>query len=182
MKGQNLSGLWIQMVSPEGANCVFPDIRPGIIVACHGEGGWGMRQTVSFITLGVRDLSRSRGFYQALGWTESLSSQESIAFFNVGTVIFGLFQRENLADDANIPSEGSGFPGFSLAHNVESEEAVVRTLNEAVAAGATLVRSAEKVFWGGFRGYFADLDGFLWEVCWNPFFPLDERGYVQLPS
>ena len=141
-----------------------------------------MRQSLSFVTLGVRDLSRSRAFYQALGWKESSSSQAEIAFFNVGTVVFGLFQREALAEDANVPSGGSGFPGFTLAHNVESEAAVVRTLDEAVAAGAKLVRLAEKVFWGGFRGYFTDPDGFLWEVCYKPFFPLDEHGHVRLPA
>jgi len=80
------------------------------------------------------------------------------------------------------PSAGSGFPGFTLAHNVESEAAVDRLLAEAVAAGGRLVRRAGKVFWGGYRGYFADPDGFLWEVCWNPFFPLDERGRVRLPE
>ena len=63
-----------------------------------------------------------------------------------------------------------------------SEAAVDRLLAEAVAAGGRLVRPAGKVFWGGYRGYFADPDGFLWEVCWNPFFPLDEQGHVKLPE
>ena len=112
-----------------------------------------MRQIANFVTLGVRDLSRSRVFYQALGWKESSSSPAEVAFFNAGTVVFGLFQREALAEDANVSSEGSGFPGFTLAHNVESEEAVVRTLEEAVAAGARLVRPAEKVFWAEWNNF-----------------------------
>ncbi len=141
-----------------------------------------MKQTLSFITLGVTDLARSRAFYRALGWKESSASKEEIAFFKAGSVVFGLFQREALADDANVASAGSGFQGFTMAHNVPSEADVARTLDEAVAAGATLVRPGEKVFWGGFRGYFADPDGFLWEVCWNPFFPLDEQGHVHLPE
>lgn len=141
-----------------------------------------MKQIVSFITLGVADLTRSRSFYKALGWQESSGSQAEIAFFKAGSVVFGLFQREALAEDANVQPAGSGFQGFTLAHNVESEETVIKTLQEAVAAGATLTRPAEKVFWGGFRGYFADPDGFLWEVCWNPFFPLDSHGHVQLPK
>lgn len=141
-----------------------------------------MKQTVSFITLGVADLSRSRRFYRALGWQESSSSQEAIAFFNAGTVVFGLFQREALAEDAGVAPAGSGFPGFTLAHNVDSEEAVLHTLEEAISVGATLIRPAEKVAWGGFRGYFADPDGFLWEVCHNPFMPLDEQGHVRLPA
>jgi len=141
-----------------------------------------MKQIVSFITLGVTDLARSRAFYKALGWHESSGSQAEIAFYQAGSVVFGLFQRDALAEDANVPAAGSGFQGFTLAHNVESEEAVIRTLEEAVAVGATLARPAEKVFWGGFRGYFADPDGFLWEVCFNPFFPLDAQGHVQLPA
>ena len=140
-----------------------------------------MNQTISFITLGVSDLARSRAFYKALGWQESSASQAAIAFFQVGSVAFALFQREALAEDASVSATGSGFAGFTLAHNVPSEAAVIATLNEAVAVGATLVRPADKVFWGGFRGYFADPDGFLWEVCFNPFMPLDADGMVRLP-
>ncbi len=140
-----------------------------------------MKQTISFITLGVSDLARSRAFYKALGWQESSASQAAIAFFQVGSVAFALFQRETLAEDASVAAAGSGFAGFALAHNVPTEAAVIATLEEAVAAGATLVRPADKVFWGGFRGYFADPDGFLWEVCFNPFMPLDADGMVRLP-
>lgn len=140
-----------------------------------------MQQTISFITLGVADLARSRAFYKRLGWRESSASQEAVAFFQAGSVAFALFQREALAEDASVAAAGSGFAGFSLAHNVPSEAAVVSTLDEAVAAGATLVRPADKVFWGGFRGYFADPDGFLWEVCFNPFIPLDADGFIKLP-
>ena len=141
-----------------------------------------MKQAISFVTLGVGDLARSRRFYAALGWKESSSSNADIAFFQAGSVAFALFQREALAEDADVAAQGSGFSGVTLAHNVESEEAVVNTIAEAVAAGATLVRPADKVFWGGFRGYFADPDGFLWEVCWNPFVTLDSEGHVQLPA
>ena len=140
-----------------------------------------MNQTISFITLGVSDLARSRAFYKALGWQESSASQAAIAFFQVGSVAFALFQREALAEDASVSATGSGFAGFTLAHNVPSEAAVIATLNEAVAVGATLVRPADKVFWGGFRGYFADPDGFLWEVCFNPFISFDADGMVRLP-
>ena len=141
-----------------------------------------MKQTISFVTLGVSDLTRSRKFYAALGWKESSGSSADVAFFQAGTVAVSLFPREALAEDANVAPQGSGFPGFTLAHNVESEAAVLSTLAEAVAAGATLARPADKAFWGGFRGYFADPDGYLWEVCWNPFFPLDSEGHVQLPE
>ena len=141
-----------------------------------------MRQNISFITLGVADLARSRAFYAELGWRESSGSQAEVAFFDAGGVVFALFGRAALAEDAGMPAAGSGFPGFALAHNVASEEAVDRLLAEAAALGATIVQPAGKVFWGGYCGYFADPDGFLWEVCWNPFFPLDEQGRVSLPA
>ncbi len=141
-----------------------------------------MKQAISFITLGVRDLARSRAFYAALGWRESSGSEAAVAFFQAGSTAFALFAREALAADANVPPAGSGFPGFTLAHNVASEEAVAATLREAVAAGARLVRAGEKAPWGGLRGYFADPDGFLWEVCFNPFFPLDKDGFIRLPA
>ncbi|WP_153131184.1 VOC family protein [Dechloromonas hortensis] len=139
-----------------------------------------MQQQIHFITLGVADLARSRAFYKALGWQESSASQEAIAFYQAGSLAFALFQREALAEDANVPPAGSGFAGFTLAHNVESEAAVLALLEEAVAAGATLVRPADKVFWGGFRGYFADPDGFLWEACYNPFVTLEADGSLRL--
>jgi uncharacterized protein len=140
-----------------------------------------MKQTISFITLGVRDLARSRQFYQALGWHESSGSQDAVAFFQVGNVAFALFGQTDLAADAGVSADGSGFPRFTLAHNVESEAAVDATLLEAAVAGGRLVLAGERAPWGGYRGYFADPDGFLWEVCHNPFIPLDEDGFVQLP-
>ncbi len=141
-----------------------------------------MKQAISLITLGVGGLARSRAFYRALGWRESSASQAEVAFYQVGSVAFALFARDALAEDAGVPPQGSGFPGFSLAHNVPSEAAVDATLREAVTAGGRLVRAGEKAPWGGYRGYFADPDGFHWEVCFNPFFPLDENGFVQLPE
>ena len=141
-----------------------------------------MKQTISFITLGVADLSRSRAFYAALGWHESSGSQPEVAFYCAGSVAFALYGRAALADDAGVAPAGSGFPGFTLAHNVASRDEVVATIDAAVAAGARCVRVAETAPWGGYRGYFADPDGFLWEVCWNPFFPLDADGFVQLPA
>ena len=140
-----------------------------------------MRQTISFITLGVSNLQTSRSFYQRLGWQESAASKEEIAFYQVGTTGFALFQREALAEDAKVPSIGQGFPRFTLAHNVTTEADVDATLTEAEQAGATITRPGDKAFWGGYRGYFTDPDGFIWEVCYNPFFPLDDLGHIQLP-
>ena len=141
-----------------------------------------MRQTISFITLGVADLAHSRAFYAALGWRESSGSQPSIAFYAAGTVAFALYERAALAEDAGVEPAGSGFAGFTLAHNVGSADEVIATLDAAVTAGARRARAPETAPWGGFRGYFADPVGYLWEVCWNPFFPLDTDGFVQLPA
>ena len=141
-----------------------------------------MRQTISFVTLGVADLERSRRFYSALGWRESSASQPAVAFFQAGSVAFALFGRDALAGDAGVPTTGSGFSGVTLAHNVAGEAEVDATLAEAVAAGGRLVLAGARAPWGGFRGYFADPDGFLWEVCHNPFFRLDEQGFVRLPE
>ena len=141
-----------------------------------------MRQTISFVTLGVADLERSRRFYRALGWRESSASQPAVAFFQAGSVAFALFGRADLAADAGVAAQGSGFPGFTLAHNVASATEVDALLGEAVAAGGRLVSAGNEAPWGGYRGYFADPDGFLWEVCFNPFFPVDEAGFIHLPA
>ncbi|WP_041921590.1 VOC family protein [Hyphomicrobium denitrificans] len=137
---------------------------------------------VTFITLGVRDIGRSRKFYEALGFKASSASQPSVTFFDAGGVVLALFGRDALAEDASVPADGSGFSGFALAHNVNSEADVDRTLSEAVAAGAKLLKPGQKVFWGGYSGYFSDPDGHLWEVAYNPFMPLDGDGRPTLPE
>jgi hypothetical protein len=127
---------------------------------------------ISLITLGVSDLGRSRRFYKdGLGLPEHEAGGENVAFFELNGTWLSLYPRHLLAEDAKIPAEGSGFGGFSLAQNRPSKEEVDATLREAIAAGAKLVKPAEDVFWGGYSGYFADPDGFLWEVAWNPFMP-----------
>ncbi len=132
-----------------------------------------MKPRISLITLGVADLPRSRAFYERLGFAARQESTEDIAFMDTANgLVLALFPREKLAEDAHADSTGSGFPGFTLAHNVASPEEVDAVLAEAVAAGATLQKPGQKVFWGGYSGYFADPDGFLWEVAHNPFMDL----------
>ncbi|MDH3582960.1 MAG: VOC family protein [Phycisphaerae bacterium] len=127
-----------------------------------------MQPRISMITLGVDDLARSIAFYEAgLGFPR-MDSSPDIAFFTLSGTWLGLYGRGALAEDAMVPAEASGFPGFALAHNVSSEAEVEQVLEEAVAAGATLVKPAQKVFWGGYSGYFKDPDGYLWEVAHNP--------------
>ncbi|WP_070988897.1 VOC family protein [Halofilum ochraceum] len=129
-----------------------------------------MKPRISMITLGVRDLAQSVHFYeQGLGLPR-MESPPEVAFFTLNGSWLGLYGRESLADDAGVPAGGTGFAGFTLAHYVDSEAAVDELLERAVSVGATLIKPARKVFWGGYSGYFADPDGYLWEVAHNPFF------------
>lgn len=128
-----------------------------------------MQPRISMITLGVHDLERSVRFYeQGLGLPR-MESPPEVAFFTLNGSWLGLYGREALAADAGVPAQGSGFAGIALAHNLGSEAEVDELIAQAVAAGATLAKAPEKVFWGGYSGYFADPDGYLWEVAHNPF-------------
>jgi hypothetical protein len=136
-----------------------------------------MKPRISMITLGVTDLERSIRFYeQGLGLPR-MESPPEVAFFTLNGSWLGLYGRESLAEDAGVPPEGSGFSGIAIAHNVGSESAVDEVLEQAVSAGAKLMKPPQKVSWGGYSGYFADPDGYLWEVAYNPLFwvgPKDE--------
>lgn len=129
-----------------------------------------MKPRISMITLGVRDLAAAIEFYeQGLGLPR-MDSPPQVAFFTLNGSWLGLYGREALAEDAQISPAGEGFEGFALAHNVGSEEEVDAVIAQAVGAGATLVKQPQHVFWGGYSGYFKDLDGHLWEVAHNPLF------------
>ncbi|MCK5190216.1 MAG: VOC family protein [Methylococcales bacterium] len=136
-----------------------------------------MKPRISMITLGVNDLEKSVKFYnEGLGFPKMDSSPE-VAFFTLNGSWLGLYGREALAEDAMVSSDGNGFNGFTLAHNVASEAEVDQVIEQALSAGATLAKPAQKVFWGGYSGYFKDPDGYLWEVAHNPLFwigPKDE--------
>ena len=129
-----------------------------------------MKPRISMITLGVRDLEQSVRFYvQGLGLPR-MDSPPEVAFFTLNGSWLGLYGRETLAEDVGVSADGSGFAGFTIAHNVNSDAEVDELLAQAVAAGAKLVKPAKHVFWGGYSGYFADPDGYLWEVAHNPHF------------
>ena len=133
-----------------------------------------MEPRISIITLGVTDLPRSVEFYRdGLGLTLLDENTESIAFFKNRGTWLSLYPRDALADDAGVPTEGSGFSGVTLAHNVRTRGEVDRLLDVAVDAGATLVKAAADTFWGGYSGYFADPEGYLWEIAWNPHFQIE---------
>jgi predicted lactoylglutathione lyase len=127
-----------------------------------------MDQRLSLITLAVADLARARGFYeQGLGWTP-LQAMDEIAFYQLPGLAFGLFERKALEADANRRIDGA-FSGIALAINQRSREDVDALFAQAKAAGGEILKAAEETSWGGYSGYFADLDGHTWEVAHNPF-------------
>ena len=135
---------------------------------------------ISLVTLGVEDVARATAFYEKLGWTKSSASQDSVTFIQLKGTVLGLFSREALAHDAQVENTPKGFSGVTLAHNVTSERGVHAVFKFALSCGATEIKKPEKVFWGGYSGYFADPDGHLWEIAYNPFFPLNAEGHVIL--
>ena len=130
-----------------------------------------MEPRISFVTLGVRDLPSATRFYtETLGLAPRQTGPE-ITFIELGRTWLALYPRHLLAADAGVPDDGQGFAGFALAHNVRSPAAVDELLEAVAAGGGRIVKAARKTDWGGYAGYFADPDGFLWEVAWNPEFP-----------
>jgi catechol 2,3-dioxygenase-like lactoylglutathione lyase family enzyme len=139
-----------------------------------------MEQRMSLVTLGVADLRRARRFYETgLGWKASFASDD-VVFYETGGPIIGLFGRRELAADAQIEDDESTFGGIALAHNVRSRDEVDTVLAEAAAAGAAILKSGEETPWGGYSGYFADLDGHLWEVAHNPAWTIGADGAVRM--
>jgi catechol 2,3-dioxygenase-like lactoylglutathione lyase family enzyme len=130
-----------------------------------------MEPRLSFVTLGVKDLERATRFYEEVLRLPRRPAPPTVSFFELGRTWLALYPRDLLAADAGVPAEGSGFAGFALAHNVRSPEEVDRLLAEAAAGGGRVVKPGQRSDWGGYTGYFADPEGFLWEVAWNPDFP-----------
>ncbi|WP_062289157.1 VOC family protein [Demequina phytophila] len=136
---------------------------------------------VSFVTLGVADLARARAFYEAWGWKVA-SAEGDIVFFQANGTVIGLFGLADLAEDQGRPGAALGVGAMTLAQNYPTEAEVDAVFEEALAAGATLLKRPEKVFWGGYSGYVADPDGHVWELAMNPFSPPEADGSVVLGS
>ena len=140
-----------------------------------------MKQRINIISLGVNDLARSVKFYsEGLGWKKSSASEGNIVFFQLGGLVMALYPKNLFEEDATVPFNKDGYSPFSLAYNTQSEKEVDEVIAKAVESGATLIKPAQKVFWGGYSGYFADPDGFLWEVAYASFFEFDENLNLKL--
>src|SRR4051794_37757254 len=141
-----------------------------------------MEQRLSVVTLGVADLDRSRRFYEdGLGWRRG-NDHEEVVFFQTGAMILALYSRDRLAEDAKVADDGHGFDGVALAYCTRTRDEVDAVLDEAVAAGAKVLKPAQDAFWGGYSGYFADPDGHAWEVAWNPDWTIADDGSVSFAS
>ncbi|MCF8487140.1 MAG: VOC family protein [Rhodobacteraceae bacterium] len=137
-------------------------------------------QRVTLITLGVADLVSAKAFYARLGWTEH-SGTEGVAFYQMHGVVLGLFGRADLARDQGREGADLGTGAITLAQNFATEAEVDAAFDAAIRAGGTALKQPEKVFWGGYSGYWADPDGHVWEVAMNPFWPLNDDGSLTLP-
>ncbi|MEO3387565.1 VOC family protein [Mesorhizobium sp. CAU 1741] len=162
-----------------------------------------MEPRISVITLGVDDLERAAAFYEALGLERHSKFTDGVAFFQMGGLILALWPREELARDvgkeyrprtaqaAEMVRTGehgftgevaADFSGVALAYNTRAPEEVSEILAAAEKAGGRLLKGAQQAFWGGVQGYFEDTEGNLWEVAWNPDFPIDAQGRISLPT
>ena len=140
-----------------------------------------MKPRLNIVKLGVKDLQLSNAFYKnALGWETAKGSDENIVFFNHGGIVLALYPLNKLAEDAGIPKERSGFSGITLAINQDSKEAVSVIFEKAIRNGAKALIEPRETFWGGFDAYFADPDGYAWEIAWAPFWEFDEQGSLKV--
>ena len=140
-----------------------------------------MEQRISLATLGVRDLGRARGFYEALGWTTRAAPEDDVVFFQSGGMVLALWDRAKLAEDSGV-EDGGGWGGVTLAHNVRSPQEVDAVVEEARAAGAEIVREPAETFWGGYSAAFTDPDGHPWEIAHNPHWTIRDDGSAELPA
>ncbi len=140
-----------------------------------------LRQKISLFTFGVKDLQKSIKFYTALGWKPSAYSTGDLVVFSMGNTALCLYPRKKLAEDACIESSGSGFSGITVSFFARSTTEVDEVMAEVRKLDAEIAKPAQKAFWGGYSGYFKDPDGYLIEVAYNPFWPLEDDGSLKSP-
>jgi predicted lactoylglutathione lyase len=133
------------------------------------------------VTLGVRDLTRSISFYRGLGWEQRGDAAQGIVWFRTSGSWIGLWGSSELAADIGIPVGAlPRFRGATFAVNLGSEAEVDDAFETVATLGGEILKPAERLEWGGYSGYFADPDGHLWELCYNPTFPLDDTGRIDI--
>ena len=162
-------------------------MRPACDRRPTATAGWcrryvaGVEQRISLVTLGVADVARARVFYERLGWHGQ--EIEETVFFQAGGSAVVLWRRDKVADDAGVEDGGTdGFGGMALAHNVRSPVEVDEVLGQAASAGAAVTQPARETSYGGYAGSFTDPDGHVWEIAYNPGFPLDRDGAITIPD
>ncbi|HVF07700.1 MAG TPA: VOC family protein [Actinomycetota bacterium] len=138
-----------------------------------------MQQRVSIVTLGVADVSAARSFYERMGWRADLEVEETV-FFRVGGIFLILWSRQKLAEDSGV-TDGGGWGGVTLAHNVASTDEVDAVIEQARGAGARISVEPRDTFYGGYAGVFVDSDGHAWEIACNPGLVLDDEGAIGFP-
>ncbi len=141
-----------------------------------------MEPRLSLVTLGVADLARASAFYEGLGWPRKVRAAEGVVFFQLGGMGLSLYPRAELAADAGVPLQNEPSQGFTLAYNARSRDEVDAVLAQAETLGGRITCPAQDAFWGGYHGHFADPEGFVWEIAWNPGFALAADGGLSLPE
>lgn len=142
-----------------------------------------MEQRLSLVTLGAKNLKQLTKFYTStFGWRPLTSSNDSVTFFQLNGFQLGIFGYDALAEDANVPADGHGFKGFSLAYNLRTKAEVDELFTELKAKGVAITKEPQEVFWGGYSGYIADPENNLWEIAYNPYMDFDENGNVMAPN
>ncbi|GAA4881976.1 VOC family protein [Flaviramulus aquimarinus] len=138
-----------------------------------------MEKRLTIITLGVSNLKESTHFYETkFGWKKSKSTNEHISFFTLNGIQLALYKRDELAKDANIRAKGHGFKGFTISYNTRSEKEVDLLIESLRVKDVEIIKEPQKTDWGGYSSYVCDLDRNLWEIAFNPYLELDEKGHI----
>jgi uncharacterized glyoxalase superfamily protein PhnB len=129
-----------------------------------------MEPRITMITLGVNNIQQSYEFYSKIvGFPSEKGIEGNIVFFNLQHMLLALYPRDKLAEDALVPNDGSGFSGITLAYNVKTKQEVDEIIEKLHETGVKITKEPQDTFWGGYDAYFQDVDGYLWEIAWNPF-------------
>lgn len=142
-----------------------------------------MQQHISFVTFAARDFTSELNFYRdVLGWKPFNVIENTIAFFNVGSLVFSICSYTELSEDIGSELNTQPYLGVTLAQNLSSERAVDQVFTRIRAAGGVIIKEPARTSWGGYSGYFTDPEGHLWEIAYNPQFEYDNDGVMKVPE